>query len=138
MFKDQMLVYTDKLIHKDVKVIKDMKKDMKKDIKISQPKERKPWLQKKDLKKVLIDSTEVNTGRRAFMEELDKLKCSADAMRSVLFVENLEGGGWMEMAISSKACFGGSSWKQNFKKAPAKDPFQTESGCQGSLSKGSG
>ncbi|GJV39594.1 hypothetical protein Tco_1418034 [Tanacetum coccineum] len=108
-------------------VIKDMKKDMKvkregftwfesvwrwvQTLWISQPKERKPWLQKKDMKKVLMDLNEVNTRRRDFMEELDKLKCSTDDVRSVLFVEN-----WMEMAISFKACFGGSSWKYDYNK----------------------
>ncbi|GJW36519.1 MAK10-like protein [Tanacetum coccineum] len=43
----------------------------------------------KYMKKVLYDLTKVNTETRDFMEELEKLKCSGDDVKSVIFLNNL-------------------------------------------------
>ncbi|GJV33941.1 hypothetical protein Tco_1394341 [Tanacetum coccineum] len=70
---DQMRVYIDQSIAEDVKVINDVK--VSNDVKVIN-----------GMNKVLLDLTKVNTQRRDFMEELEKLKCSMDAVRSVLFL----------------------------------------------------
>ncbi|GJU12826.1 hypothetical protein Tco_1135222 [Tanacetum coccineum] len=42
----------------------------------------------KELKKVLFDLTEVSNKRGAFIEELEKVKCLADIVRNVLFLND--------------------------------------------------
>ncbi|GJS22875.1 hypothetical protein Tco_0451507 [Tanacetum coccineum] len=65
-FEDQMIMYIDQSIAEDVKTIK-------------------------DLKKVLSDLVVVNTERRAFTEELERLKYSANAVRPWLPLEEKNG-----------------------------------------------
>nr|GEX42732.1 retrotransposon Orf1 [Tanacetum cinerariifolium] len=46
----------------------------------------------KYMKKFLYDLTEVNSEMRAFMDELENLKCSGDAVKSVIFLNNSKAG----------------------------------------------
>nr|GEV99460.1 hypothetical protein [Tanacetum cinerariifolium] len=66
MFKDQLLVCIDKLIDEDVKLIKELK------MSFSNP-------------------TEVRNESGAFIEELEKLKWSTNAMHSVAFLNDFHG-----------------------------------------------